>query len=87
MYDYKILIGVAAFLVLVIGPLLLGAQGLNVARRKPVDAAVDPAPPWGFLQSLPQVVIGSSEAGRYLSLRDLERVRLSVGGQCVVLIE
>jgi len=66
MYDYKMLIGVAAFLVLVIGPLLLGAQGLNVARRKPVDAAVDPAPPWGFLQSLPQVVIGSSEAGRYL---------------------
>jgi hypothetical protein len=34
-----IAVGVAALLILVVGPLLLGVQGVNVARRMPVGAA------------------------------------------------
>jgi hypothetical protein len=48
MYDYQNLVGVAALLILIGGPLWLGVQGLNVARRKPVGAPRDPAPNWDW---------------------------------------
>jgi hypothetical protein len=57
MYDYKNLIGVAALLILVAGPLLLGVQGLNVARRKPVAAPRDPAPTWDWKLTITSALI------------------------------
>ena len=48
MYGYKNLIGVASLLVLVIGPLLLAIQGLNVERRKPVGTVPEAPPSWDW---------------------------------------
>lgn len=48
MYVRLQLIGVAASLILVVGPLLLSVQGLNAVRRKSVGAARDPAPTWDW---------------------------------------
>jgi hypothetical protein len=42
------LIGIAAMLILVAGPLLLGLAGLVSARRAPPDAAADLAAPWNW---------------------------------------
>lgn len=47
-YDYEILIGAATLLVLMIGPLVLGVRGFNVARREPVVATPDPPPSWNW---------------------------------------
>jgi hypothetical protein len=46
MSQYEILIAVAVLFALVVGPLLLGVQGLNAARR--LGAAADPVRTWDW---------------------------------------
>jgi hypothetical protein len=57
MYDFKNLIAVAVLLALVLGPLLLGARGLNATRRTSVATVADRTANWDWELALTSALL------------------------------